>query len=176
MIRYRAWLALPVLAGLFIAAAPAARAAAGDTVQTTGGGWITPTVPSTPASTGIVRTAATNSKATFGFVASATKQSDGSLADFQGELSYHDHGTGLRLHSLVVDNVTVVDSQTMTFSGTADVETAAGPAGAHSFTVTVKDLGEPGVGVDFFSISISDLSLFYSASGTLGGGNIQVRP
>src|SRR5438270_4073273 len=130
--RYRAWLALPVIASLFIATPPAARAAAGDTVQTTGGGWITPTVPATPTSTGIVRTAASNSKATFGFVASATVQADGSK-DYQGELSYHDHGTGLRLHSLSVTKVTVVDSQTMTFEGTADVETTSGSA-AHSFT------------------------------------------
>src|SRR5438034_9485667 len=107
MRRYRAWLALPVIASLFIATPPAARAAAGDTVQTTGGGWITPTVPATPTSTGIVRTAASNTKATFGFVASATVQADNTLGDFQGELSYHDHGTGLRLHSLVVSNVTV---------------------------------------------------------------------
>ena len=104
MIRYRAWLALPVLAGLFINTAPAARAAAGDTVQTTGGGWITPEVLATPTSTGIVRTAANNVKATFGFVASATVQADNTLGDFQGELSYHDHGTGLKLHSLVISN------------------------------------------------------------------------
>src|SRR5207253_2911361 len=128
MIRYRAWLALPVLAGLFIATAPAARAAAGDTVQTTGGGWLTPSVPITPTSTGIVRTAATNSKATFGFVASATVQSDNTPA-FEGELSYHDHGTGLRLHSLSITSVSVNSAtHDATFSGTADVETSSGSA------------------------------------------------
>src|SRR2546430_1458299 len=112
MRRYRAWLALPVIASLFIATPPAARAAAGDTVQTTGGGWITPPL-GTPTSSTTARpvpTADNNTKATFGFVASATKQADGSLIDFQGELSYNDHGFGLRLHSLSVSLVKVLDA------------------------------------------------------------------
>ncbi len=174
MIRYRASLALAAIAGLLFAFSPPARAAAGDTVQTTGGGWITPSVPVTSTATGPVRTAATNSKATFGFVASATVQADGNLGDFQGELSYHDHGTGLRLHSLVVGKVAVdPTTHTATFSGTAEVETTSGSA-AHAFTVTVHDGGEPGVGVDSFDIVIPDLA--YEGSGLLGGGNIQVRP
>ena len=85
-------------------------------------------------------TAATNNtKATFGFVASATVQTDGkTLGDFQGELSYNDHGFGLKLHSVSVTSVSVNSvNHTATFSGMADVDAPSG-SGTHSFTVTVK--------------------------------------
>jgi hypothetical protein len=183
MFQYRAWLALPVLAGLILAHPTAARAAAGDTVQTTGGGWITPTttvIPTSATLTGIERAAGTtNTKATFGFVASATYQTDGvTLGDFQGELSYNDHGFGLKLHSVSVCSVSVSTDPThptihiAIFSGMADVDAPSG-SGTHPFTVKVTDAGEPSTN-DTFEINIPDL--FYDASGTLGGGNIQVRP
>jgi hypothetical protein len=177
MFRYRAWLALPVLAGLILAHPTAARAAAGDTVQTTGGGWFTPTpavIPTSATLTGIERAATTNTKATFGFVASATYQADGvTLGDFQGELSYNDHGLGLKLHSISVTSVSVNSTtHTATFSGVADVD-AATNSGPHSFTVTVTDNGEPSTN-DTIEVAIPDLG--YDVTGTLGGGNIQVRP
>jgi hypothetical protein len=179
-------LVLPTLAGLFFASTAAAHAAVGDTAQTTGGGWIVPQIvvvipTSTPTAAGMVSAAVNNPKATFGFVASATVQADGAtLGGFQGELSYHDHAVELKLHSLSVTQVTVIDAQTMSFSGTADVETAAGSVPS-DFTVTVHDASEPGIGVDSFAILLPNFTLPgetapYHRQGLLGGGNIQVRP
>jgi hypothetical protein len=187
MFRYRAWLALPVLAGLILAHPTAARAAAGDTVQTTGGGWFTPSpavILTSATLTGIERAAGTNNtKATFGFVASATYQADGTtLGDFQGELSYNDHGLGLKLHSVSVTSVSVSPHparptvHTAIFTGTADVTTGDGSFEGEKFTVMVQDVAEPGVGVDTFDIELPNLPVPYHVHGTLGGGNIQVRP
>jgi hypothetical protein len=180
MLRHRAWLALPVIAGLFIAFPTAARAAAGDTVQTTGGGWFVPQVLIETSAGTILPSpvaATTNTKVTFGFVASATVQTDGSLGDLQGELSYNDHGLGLKLHSVSVTSVSVDSTaHTATFAGTADVTTGSGSFDDQKFTVIVRDVAEPGVGVDTFDIELPNLPVPYHVSGTLGGGNIQVRP
>jgi len=58
-----------------------------------------------------------------------------------------------------------------TFTGTADVN---GQPGC-SYSVTVTDNGNPGAGNDTFSLKLSGTCGFsgYSASGTLGGGNMK---
>jgi hypothetical protein len=51
-------------------------------------------------------------------------------------------------------------------------------AGGYRYEVTVTDNGEPGSGVDTVKVvltKVADPLWSYSASGTLGGGNIQVR-
>jgi hypothetical protein len=186
----RNWVALPAIAVLLIAQTTVARAATGDTVQTTGGGWIEPVIvlppppPPTdpPAEAAALFPAAStaNTKANFGFVASGTVQADGTCGDCQGELTYHDHGVGLRLHSLSIDHVWVIDPQTIAFDGTAEVTTADGTVPA-DFVVQVHDGGEPGKGVDSFDIQLTNFTLpgessTYHRRGLLGGGNIQTRP
>ena len=100
--------------------------------------------------------------------AKATFAVDGGLngSTLWGDLEYHDHGTGLNVHGTGVTGYTVVDNVTRTITGNATINGVAG-----SYTVTVVDNGEPGTS-DTFSIALSN---GYSASGTLGGGNIQLH-
>ena len=111
----------------------------------TGGGWIT-----TPS----------GAKGNFG-VAGGIK--NGSL---WGHLTYIDHGTGLKVKHNSITGYTVVNSTTRLIAGTADAN-----GQTVNFTVVVADNGEPGSS-DTFHIQLSN---GYSASGTLGGGNIQLH-
>ncbi len=103
------------------------------------------------------------SKANFGFVAGFKP----GKTIVSGQLNYIDHSTGMHVKS---ESVTGYGGSgvTRTFSGTASVN----GAGSFAFSVTVSDNGEPGKGIDTFSISLSN---GYSASGTLAGGNIQLH-
>jgi hypothetical protein len=114
-------------------------------------------------------------------VASATIQADGvTLGDFQGELSYHDHRLDLRLHSIDMTGFAIVSPTEFSFTGTAEVTIANGSPMTCDFVVTVDDNGEPGKGVDKFTISLPGCVVEngqpYFQTGLLGGGNIQTRP
>ncbi|MCZ7384959.1 MAG: right-handed parallel beta-helix repeat-containing protein [Candidatus Methanoperedens sp.] len=123
------------------------------TGNVTGGGWIVSPIKPAPKN---------NNKATFGFEAHFV---NGMPA---GNLEYTDHVSGMK----VKGNVTTlsVNKTTMkaTFSGTATIN----GTGAYVYNVTAVDNGEPGK-TDNFAINITSIS--YMASGTLGGGNIQIR-
>ena len=114
----------------------------------TGGGWITAT-PS-------------GAKGNFG-VAGGIKQ-----GAFWGHLTYIDHGPGgPRVKGTGVTAYRVVDATTRHIEGTAQVNGQDGL----TYQVDVADNGEPGRN-DSFKLHVSG---GYDASGTLGGGNIQLH-
>ncbi len=114
----------------------------------TGGGWIT----ETPA----------GAKANFG-VAGGIMQ--GAL---WGHLTYIDHGpSGPHVKGTGVTRYDVTSATTRHIEGTAEIDGQAG----FSYEVDVTDNGEPGRD-DLFAIRLSN---GYGASGTLGGGNIQLH-
>ena len=113
----------------------------------TGGGWITGT-PSGERGT---------------FAVAGGIQNGG----FWGHLTFHDHGSGLKVKGTGVTAYRVGATQTTRhIEGTCEVN---GEACAYS--VDVADNGEPGR-ADTFNISLSN---GYSAGGTLAGGNIQLH-
>jgi hypothetical protein len=114
----------------------------------TGGGWITGT-PS-------------GAKANFG-VAGGLKQ-----GAFWGHLTYIDHGPGgPRVKGTGVTAYRVVNTTTRHIEGTAQVDGQEG----FTYQVDVADNGEPGRN-DTFTLVVSN---GYSATGSLGGGNIQLH-
>jgi serine protease AprX len=89
-----------------------------------------------------------------------------------GSLRYDD-GNGTVVSSSTVEKFRLTDSKTAVVTGPATVNGSPG----YRYEVTVVDNGEPGR-TDTFKIVLSkpgDLTYSYSASGTLGGGNVQVR-
>jgi hypothetical protein len=94
-----------------------------------------------------------------------------------GQLTYIDHGTGMRAKATSIENYYSPSPcsdpcTTRTFNGQAEVNGVSG----YSFTVTATDNGEPGIGHDYFSITLTGPnSYYYSASGTLAGGNIELH-
>jgi hypothetical protein len=112
----------------------------------TGGGWI----------------AVTGGKATFGLT--ARTRSNGTP---DGHLTYQDHPLDRTVKSTAITAV-VVNAPCARILGTATVN----GVGSFGFQVDVCDNDEPGKDVDTFSIVMSD---GYTASGTLGGGNIQLH-
>lgn len=113
----------------------------------TGGGWITGT-PS-------------GAKGTFG-VAGGIKN-----GAFWGHLTYIDHGNRMKVRGTGVTAYEVVDETTRRIRGSAELDGRAG----FTYEVEVSDNGEPGRG-DRFTVRLSN---GYQASGTLGGGNIQLH-
>lgn len=111
----------------------------------TGGGWI-----STP-----------NGRANFA-VAGGMKN-----GGFWGHLEYIDHGTGMKVKGTGVTKYTVTGATSRHIEGTAEVDGMSG-----TYQVDVADNGEPGRGVDTFSIKLSN---GYTVAGTLSGGNIQLH-
>ena len=88
-----------------------------------------------------------------------------------GSVSYDDHA-GTEVAANVVERFRV-DGATAVVGGPATVNGRTG----YRYEVTVTDNGEPGK-TDTFKIVLTrpgDPSYSYSASGTLGGGNVQVR-
>ncbi len=113
----------------------------------TGGGWITGT-PS-------------GERGTFA-VAGGIKN-----GGFWGHLTFHDHGSGLKVKGTGVTAYKVGTTQTTRhIEGTCEANGAA-----CTYSVDVADNGEPGR-LDTFYISLSN---GYSAGGTLAGGNIQLH-
>ena len=113
----------------------------------TGGGWI-------PGPFG--------AKANFA-VAGGMKQ-----GAFWGHLTYLDHGSNLKVRGTGVTayEPVVPTATTRRIDGTAEINGQPG-----SYTVVVADNGEPGRD-DTFTLT---LSTGYTASGKLGGGNIQLH-
>jgi hypothetical protein len=103
---------------------------------------------------------------------------------FWGHLQYVDHGSGLapvtpfKVHGTEVTGYfSIIDSTTRQITGTARTND---PDPDHQFVdycVQVSDNGEGQSGTgDTFVIQLSENGLvFYVASGTLGGGNIQLH-
>jgi len=115
--------------------------------KVTGGGWI----------------AVSGEKGTFGLTAKANSPTTPS-----GNLTYQDHGSpGRTVKSTAIASVTVTGNCAQ-ITGTARVNNAPGVG----FNVDVCDNGEPGKDSDTFSLVMSD---GYTASGTLGGGNVQIH-
>jgi hypothetical protein len=115
--------------------------------KVTAGGWIT----------------VVGEKGTFGLTAKASATGAPS-----GNLTYQDHGTLARtVKSTAITSVTLTGN-CATILGNARVNDAPGIG----FQVDVCDNGEPGKDSDTFSIVMSD---GYMASGTLGGGNVQIH-
>ena len=104
-----------------------------------------------------------NAHANFGFVAGLKPQQ----STPSGQLNYMDHNTGMHVQSASITSYSG-SGNTRTFSGSATINGQSG----YTFTVTATDNGNPGAGKDTFSIKMSN---GYSASGVLGGGNIQLH-
>ena len=92
-----------------------------------------------------------------------------------GQLTYIDHGTGMKVKATSIDNYYNPNGSTgttRTFSGQAEVNGVYG----YYFTVTATDNGEPGTGHDYFSMTLTGPNGFYYRAGsTLSGGNIQLH-
>jgi len=87
-----------------------------------------------------------------------------------GSFEYFDKGAKLRVSSTKITSSSR-NGATATFSGTGTLDNA-GVKTPVTFTVHVADNGNPGKGRDTFAIT---LATGYTASGTLGGGNIEVE-
>lgn len=125
-----------------------------------GGGWIAGERPGP------------ENKRTFAFNA----HSDGGKV--WGQLQFHDHRSGLNVHSDTVKALAIEIGDTLaSCSGDCLVRELGGQLVPYSFECQVADRGEPGRGVDKFSIAIYDAdgNLYYSAGDFLGGGNIQIH-
>lgn len=121
--------------------------------------------------------------ATFGFNATTRNSPDG--CGPRGQLQYIDHFDKLNIHGTSAD-IFDDDGFCVRFAGEARVKRAGTDLGTFPYRVTACDFGEPGVGVDQFSIAID--GVYDSATGagspttcpgcgrkhpTLTGGNIQ---
>lgn len=115
--------------------------------KVTGGGWI-------PWLT---------DKGTFGLTAKVSSSGEPS-----GNVTYQDHGALARTVKSTTITYVRVTGNCSAIGGTATVN----GSGSYAFEVRVCDNDEPGAGSDTFSISMVD---GYTASGTLGGGNIQIH-
>jgi hypothetical protein len=84
----------------------------------------------------------------------------------RGKAAYIDQATGLDFRTSLITSVN--------FSGNSVTISGIGTANGSetSFAITVKDIADPGVGKDTFSIQ---LGTGYSKSGVLQGGNIQIH-
>ena len=113
----------------------------------TGGGWIT---------------TSSGSRANFA-VAGGIK---GGL--FWGHLTYIDHlNPAMKVKGTAVTAYVRTEETSRRIAGAADIDGIGG-----SYVADVMDGGEPGRGVDTFSLN---LSTGYTAGGLLGGGNIQLH-
>ena len=118
--------------------------------KVTAGGWIT---------------TAAGDKGTFGLTAKASATGAPS-----GNLTYQDHGLLARtVKSTAITSVTLTGAGNCAqILGNARVNGTPG----FGFQVDVCDNGEPGKDSDTFTILMSD---GYTATGTLGGGNVQIH-
>jgi hypothetical protein len=105
----------------------------------------------------------TGGKSTFGLT--ARTKNDGTPS---GHLTYQDHGMFPRTVKSTAITAVVVTGNCAEVIGTATVN----GSGSFGFQLDVCDNGEPGKDADTFGITMSD---GYSASGTLGGGNVQTH-
>ena len=89
---------------------------------------------------------------------------------FWGHLLYIDHGTGMKVKGTGVTAYTVTGATTRHIEGTCEIN--GRPGG--TYQVDVDDQGEPGVGRDAFTLTLST-SPVPLATGVLSGGNIQLH-
>ena len=136
---------LSAFAILYTALAGTAQAQAVDFVN--GGGYIFPT--------------ASNGNGSFGFVVRNTPT-------ISGNLTYHDHGTGMAVKATSFTSYTIVDPNTRQVTGICEVN----GVGGFTFTAFLRDMGEPSVN-DEFGIEIPAIA--YVAHDRLAGGNIQLH-
>jgi hypothetical protein len=105
-----------------------------------------------------------DSKGTFGVTAKAASETSAS-----GNVTYQDHDEGKTVKSTAVTSVTLTEGgRCARILGDAKVDNTPG----FSFQVDVCDNAQSGKDGDTFSIFVSD---GYMASGTLGGGNVQIK-
>ena len=105
-----------------------------------------------------------DTKGTFGLTAKANASGAPS-----GNVTYQDHDIEKTVKSTAVTSVTLTQGgRCAQIVGDAKVNGTPG----FTFVVDVCDYAEPGKDADTFSIFVSD---FYFASGTLGGGNVQIK-
>ncbi len=84
-----------------------------------------------------------------------------------GHLGYIDHGGGPKVKGTGVTGYVVIDDTRRRISGTAEIDDKPG----FTYEAEVEDAGEPGRS-DRFTLKLSNE---YTASGNLGGGNIQLH-
>ena len=85
-----------------------------------------------------------------------------------GQLNYYNHARNLTVQSTSITSLNV-SGTTATFSGTCTKNGA--PC---TFTVTAEDNGEPGKGIDRFTIAVSDEPL-EGGPGPITSGNVQIK-
>jgi len=145
--KYKSFILISVLAVLILVVSIGAVAYPGESV--TGGGWIIKG----------------GEKANFGF--NVKYQNNGKL---QGNLEFEDRSTGQPVQYKATDLSKLIVSKNKKFAGfTGKLEIDR--EGSYDFRVHVTDNGSPGTS-DIFSIQVSN---GYSASGVLGGGNIDIK-
>lgn len=111
-------------------------------------------------------TAGNGDRATFGGHAKSDAESN-----TQGQEEYQDHGPVQPLKAHSIDVLAIVCEGTIQASiyGQATID----GAGSFFYRITVKDLGEPGVGHDTYGILLGNG--YASDEQTLEGGNVQIR-
>jgi len=88
-----------------------------------------------------------------------------------GALLYTSPGAGLALRSVNGVRSISYNGACVTFIGDAKVNGNLG----NEFTVTACDLGNPGAGIDTFSIDVTGPSLSYHKAGTISAGDIRLH-
>jgi hypothetical protein len=111
-------------------------------------------------------TAANGDAATFGGNAKSDAE-----ANVQGQEQYQDHGPvqPLTAHATSVLAIVCEGTTEASIYGEATID----GGGSFSYRITVKDLGEPGVGHDTYGIMFGNG--YTSGEQTLEGGNVQIR-
>jgi hypothetical protein len=104
----------------------------------------------------------TGGTANFGFNA----KRDTAGGPVSGQLEYQNHPSNVNVHSVSITALSI-SGNSATFSGTCTKNNA--PC---NFSVTVQDNGEPGNGVDKFTITVDGGP---PEGGTITKGNIQIH-
>jgi hypothetical protein len=126
----------------------------GCEVKITNGGWII---------------AMNTDRASFG--GNAKVDADGNVS---GQEEYQDHGPVQPMNAhgnVLVVTCSFVDRTQATIFGNATVD----GAGSYLYRIDVKDLGEPGVGIDTYRFRLEPPSTYDSGEQLLRGGNIQIH-
>ena len=132
-----------------------------------GGGWITTTT--TDPSTGAISSTSTG---TFGLVAMRRNEGD----PVKGHVTYQNHGTGEKVISLELTDLTFIDGNKAMIAGACKVQTSD----CLQFRVDITDNGQPSNTVrDLFEIARDTLGLGLGGTafdgGPLQGGNLKVH-
>jgi hypothetical protein len=126
----------------------------GCEVKITNGGWII---------------AANTDRASFG--GNAKVDADGNVS---GQEEYQDHGPFQPMNAhgnVLIVTCSFLDRTQATIFGNATVD----GAGSYLYRIDVKDLGEPGVGLDTYRFRLEPPSTYDSGEQLLQGGNVQIH-